>query len=346
MPPPKKQKRNGTPRRVVNEDSSQREMPQWKGQLPVVEEIRSPISYFRDFLDSEILELIIEQSNLYSIQLNPNKPLKLEQNKLEQFLGTVFIMSLTKISRTRYYWANEFVLPAVAKYFSRNIWEFIKSCLHYNDNDKILEKEDTNYDPLFKVRPLLTHFKRKFKQIIPPQMMCVDERIIPFKRRSQLKKYIPSKPHKWGYKIFALCDTAGMLYDFDVPIGRIQPVPGEPDLGASSNTVLHLARSIPEGKNQLLYFDNWFSSIPLAVHLAKKNIYYLGTIRINGVPGISSIITSDKKLLKKGRGSYIEASSTVDGTEMRLVKWADNKCVNLISTFSSASPVESCTHKI
>jgi len=55
-----------------------------------------------------------------------------------------------------------------------------------------------------------------------------------------------------------------------------------------------LVKTIPKGINHLLYFDNWFTSVPLAAHLAKWNIYCLATVRLNRVPGISARISSDK----------------------------------------------------
>ena len=103
-------------------------------------------------------------------------------------------------------------------------------------------------------------------------MMCVDEQLVPFKGQSYMKQYIPSKPHKWGFKVFALCDTAGIQYDFEVYTGKVFPIPGEPDLGPSSNIVLQLAKTIPNDMNHLLYFYNWFTSVPLVNHLAKKNL--------------------------------------------------------------------------
>lgn len=60
------------------------------------------------------------------------------------------------------------------------------------------------------------------------------------------------------------------MYDFFIYSKKIEPVLGEPDLGASSNVVLKLAQSIPVGLNHLLYFDNWFTSLPLMTTLAKK----------------------------------------------------------------------------
>ena len=103
-------------------------------------------------------------------------------------------------------------------------------------------------------------------------MMCVDEQLVPFKGQLYMKQYIPSKPHKWGFKVFALCDTARIQYDFEVYTGKVFPVSGEPDLGPSSNIVLQLAKTIPDDMNHLLYFDNWFTSVPLVNHLAKKNL--------------------------------------------------------------------------
>ena len=64
--------------------------------------------------------------------------------------------------------------------------------------------------------------------------------MIPFKRKSALKQYIPKKPYKWGFKFFLLYDVTGIVYDFVAYTGKITPVddPAVPDLGPSSNVVL------------------------------------------------------------------------------------------------------------
>lgn len=87
-------------------------------------------------------------------------------------------------------------------------------------------------------------------------MLCVDEQMVPFKGMTSLRQYMPEKPNKWGYKIFVLCDDKGIVYNFEVFTGKIQPHPNLPDLGASSNIVLRLSDVIPKHKNYLLYFDN------------------------------------------------------------------------------------------
>ncbi|XP_037778669.1 piggyBac transposable element-derived protein 3-like [Penaeus monodon] len=71
--------------------------------------------------------------------------------------------------------------------------------------------------------------------------------------------------------------------------------------------------------------------------LAKKQIYCLGTVRINRLQGIS--FENDKALGKKGRGTHQENKALVDDVEVRAKKWMDNKGVTLLSTFASAEPV-------
>ena len=72
-------------------------------------------------------------------------------------------------------------------------------------------------------------------------MMCIDEQLVPFKGSSMLKHYFPNKHHKWGYKICFLCDTNGIMYNFEMHSKTIVKLDGERDLGASGNIVLLLA---------------------------------------------------------------------------------------------------------
>ena len=112
-------------------------------------------------------------------------------------------------------------------------------------------------------------------------MMCVDEQMVPFKGSSSLKQYVPSKPHKYGYKFFVLCDAKGIIYNFEIYSGKINPCENYPNLGASSNIVLKLCEVIPSNLNHLLYCDNWFTSYPLLHELSQRGIYCLGTVRSN-----------------------------------------------------------------
>ncbi len=71
-----------------------------------------------------------------------------------------------------------------------------------------------------------------------------------------------------------LADKNGIVYDFIPYTDKIEPVndPDIPNLGPSSNIVLHLAESIPKDKGYRLYFDNWLNAFPLQLFLVKRKI--------------------------------------------------------------------------
>ena len=172
--------------------------------------------------------------------------------------------------------------------------------------------------------------------------LCVDEQMVPFKKTSWLKQFIPKKPHKWGYKFFLLCDSSGVVYDFIIYTGKIDPVDkaGVPDLGTSSNSVLHLAQSIPHHQNHKLFFDNWFTSVPLISYLAKQGIWCCGTVQARQSPGLR--FKTDKELKREGRGSKDVWKADVDIITVAAVKWQDTHSVCAASTFLSHKPEGTC----
>lgn len=158
----------------------------------------------------------------------------------------------------------------------------------------------------------------------------------PTKARSYLKQYLPLKPHKWGYKLFVICGVSGYAYNFEIYTGsennaneRVQF--DEPDLGATGNTVVRLARVIPTNKNHKLYFDNYYTSLPVMVYLQKKGIHTVGTFRRNRFPNLS--LMSVKEFIKQPRGTSEKCISVVNNVPITAVQWKDNKIVNVASNF-------------
>ena len=329
-----------TPRwRDSNGASTSRRLPQWLGGSYQTDTVQAPIDYFRSFFDTTIIDHIVSQSNLYAAQKDPSKPLGLTACEFEKFLSVILLMAIIPILNSRSFWSLDLRIIQVSDILSRRRFEEIKRFVHFNDNSFMLPPDHENFDKLFKVRPFLDHLRRKYNSIAMPQTLCVDEQMIPFKGKSSLKQYMPGKPHKYGYKVFMLCSNKGIIHDFEIYSGKIQPLAGEPDLGASSNIVVRLAQVIPSGRNHLLFFDNWFSSLPLMCHLAELKIFCLGTVRSNRLRGC--ILPSDKDIKKKGRGSYKEKQCKINNTTLRAIKWMDTKPVTLLTSFDSAHPLTS-----
>ena len=228
-----------------------------------------------------------------------------------------------------------------AEFMSRDRFEAIKSNLHFADNNKANVPGSSNSDPMYKVRPLIDHLRAKFQSIPKDQRLCVDEQMVPYKGRSRVKQFIPNKPKRFGFKLFVLASHKSFMYDFIPYIGKILPVEDSavPNIGASSNIVLHLAQNIPAGRNHLLFFDNWFTSLPLLQHLASRAIWCCGTVRLPRLAGLPSSMKDDKKLVRDGKGSHQEIEYGEGNSKVTLVLWFDNKVVNLVSTFAKANPV-------
>lgn len=70
-------------------------------------------------------------------------------------------------------------------------------------------------------------------------------------------------------------------YKFQIYTGKENyrnKLPNEPDLGASSNVIVQLSCEIPRNKFHKLYFDNYYTSIPVIGYLAQHGIHYFGTV--------------------------------------------------------------------
>ncbi|KAJ0064184.1 hypothetical protein NL108_001484 [Boleophthalmus pectinirostris] len=317
---------------TVPQQNSAKDFPVWGRALSHADEIRQPVQYFRDFFDADLLKHIVQQSNLFCFQ-QKQRTLNMDQNELEQFLGAVLYMSVFQLPRSRLYWSAECRVAQVADIMSRGRWEEIKEFIHFNDNSNMA----SNNDKLYKIRPLIDSLLKKFHVLPQDQLLSIHELIVPFKGKTNLKHYLSKKTFKWGYKVFVLCDTKGLVHSFDIYTGYSDPLPGEPDRGAKGNVVLKFAQIIPSSANHLLFFDSRFSSLDLLVVLANKGILALGAMKQSRLPGCN--FSKDGVMKKKGRGSFEEKKVVIQSVEIRAVKWFNNRGQIVASTFASAQPV-------
>lgn len=84
---------------------------------------------------------------------------------------------------------------------------------------------------------------------------------------------IPMHQFISGFELFLLCDELGYCYTFEIFCGgENEIIQNEPDLGACAYVVVRLARTIPRNVNHILYFDNYYATIPLCVYLRTQGI--------------------------------------------------------------------------
>lgn len=299
----------------------------------------TPLNYFKMFFDDRMIEHICTQTNLYSVQCNISKgAIGVNINELERYLGILLTMSVVSAPYYRFYWEIKTRYEPIASTMSRDRFDCIKQYLHFNDNTTDKKRDDETRDRLFKVRPLFEMLRQNCISQEPEEHNSIDEQMIPFKGRSFLRRYMPKKPHKWGFKIFSRNGLSGTLYDFDLD-GAPDPNKVEiiDKIGyCGADIVLSLCYHLPKYKNFKLYFDNYFTYLELLIRLRKEGFWAVGTLRQDRMRGCK--LKSEKELKKLGRGSYDGAIDTDLG--IVIVRWFDNKAVQLASNYVSIDPAD------
>ena len=149
----------------------------------------------------------------------------------------------------------------------------------------------------------------------PPKEQSIDEGMIAFKRRLSLKQYLPAKLTKFGIKVWERASPKNShVHEFQIYTGRVAG--GKPEEGLGSRVIKDLSRKL-EGKNHVVYMDNFFSSPELFQQMLPKQIYCCGTVHLNR-RGMPEAIKAAK--LKK-RGEII----TMQKGNLVATAWKDKK---------------------
>jgi hypothetical protein len=149
-------------------------------------------------------------------------------------------------------------------------------------DDRQTRNDCREVDRLAPIRDLLEKFVKNCQTCyIVGKNVTIDEKLEAFKGRCSFIQYIPSKPAKYGIKIFAAVHSK-MFYTCNLEIyaGR-QPDGTFQVSNESTDVVEHLVAPITNlGRN--VCTDNWFSDVNLLRNLSEKHrLSYVGTLKKN-----------------------------------------------------------------
>lgn len=187
-------------------------------------------------------------------------------------------MGLNQKNYIKDYWSTDKLIttPIFGELSTRNRYLSIMRYLHFADNNT--EEEGK----LRKIQPIIENLRKKFeKAVIPWENLCVDESLMLWKGRLSFKQYIPSKRHRFGVKLFMLCDCdTKFVLNFIVYTGAETELDNHPEVGIPGSVVLTLMKNYLK-KNHTLFIDNWFSSPTLFERLLEERTKACGTVRKN-----------------------------------------------------------------
>lgn len=238
---------------------------------------------FELFFTDEVVNNIVDHTNLYATQEGTRGWIPLAAQKLRAYFGMLVLMSANPMHQVHLYWSSDslFYVKDITTVMTHKRFQQITNNLHLNDNTQMPKKGSKEYDRCFKVRPLINMINESFRnEYKPSSRLAVDESMILFKGRSSMKQYMPRKPKiKRGYKVRCIADSStDYLCKFEVYQGKQHEQPNNRTLG--EHVVLSLSEGIVTPGDQL-FFDNFFSSTTLLLQLHDKCILACGTYRIH-----------------------------------------------------------------
>ena len=291
------------------------------------------VDVFLKYFDNDIVDQILFQSNLYANQRQRSVP-SITRAEFFGFLGINLVMGYHKLPSWTDYWKSDqdLTVPFVSSTLPRNRFAQILANLHVNDNTCV---PTGNQDKLYKLRPLITAMNSNYVKLYNvSRKLSIDESMILFKGRHSIKQYNPMKPIKRGYKLWARADLDGYISKFDVYQGKTTETSSEavdtddaPKFGLGEQVVQNMAIDLFD-KHHQLYFDNYFTSVPIMEYLKENGVDACGTIRSSrkGLP----VDLADN--LERGECDY-----RVSKEGLVLFKWDDNKAVYVLSNFHGTS---------
>ena len=121
-----------------------------------------------------------------------------------------------------------------------------------------------------------------------------------------------------------------MAYNFEFYQGKGTGVSEDhKDLGLGGSIVMRFVEKLPERENFKVYFDNFFTSIPLLIELKEKGFHALGVLKTNRMSG--AILKSKGDMKRQGRGAMNSCVS--ESGDVAIVRWQGNNVVNVAPTF-------------
>lgn len=140
--------------------------------------IKSPVEFFSLFLTSELIEILVTETNRYAEQAiidgfvkgtiseesRLNKWTNVTSDEIKTFFGILLWMGLNKKPTLDRYWSSSVLYQSPAqKYMSRNRFQAILSMLHITNN----ETSDKS-DKLYKLGSVLNYLNDRFASYYVP----------------------------------------------------------------------------------------------------------------------------------------------------------------------------------
>ena len=240
-------------------------------------DIYTPKDAFRIFFSDNLVQELLLCTNLQGRRV-AKKWHAVQEEELLAFIGVLLLAGAEKNwdVDTRQLFLDQKSNPTYKASFGINRFENIRRNLRFDDKRTRVER--LKVDKLAAFSYIWGLFIENCKtQFSLGAYTTVDEQLVPFRGRCPFTQYMPSKPAKYGIKIFWLCDASfPYACNARIYVGR-QPG-SEPERHLGQNVVTQLTSPL-QGSGRNVTMDNYFTGVPLAKSMLQNKLTIVGTMK-------------------------------------------------------------------
>lgn len=257
--------------------------------------------------------------------------------EIKKFFGIHAMLGCFSFPRIKMCWNQRYKFDPIASAMTRDRFLLLRVNLHILNIHAVNKELEQAKNKLWRVQPVIDAVRNRCLQLLRDGYhFSIDEQMIPFGGRcAGLKVVVKNKPRPEGLKNFVLTTSNGTVLDFEIYQGGSTHLPDTEKFGMGPGVILRLATTLPTGS--FIYFDRYFTSLPLMQELSKKGIHGTGTLMLNRFNTKKNNKYDFKKDTAMKRGEYEEIVSADE--KICVLKWKDNKGVLMTSTAFGANPV-------
>ena len=202
-------------------------------------------SSFELFISDSIQKIILDCTNIEGRRVFEERWKEMDQTDLHAYFGVLILAGVfrSKGESTESLWDAE---------TGRELFRATMSLGNFHKISRIIRIDNRDDRPARKQRDKLAAIRTVWDKWVhrlplfynPGPNVTIDEQLMPFRGRCPFRQYIPSKPAKYGIKIWAACDaTSSYAWNLQVYTGK--PDGGAPEKLTAPHLLLLIITDFP-----------------------------------------------------------------------------------------------------
>ncbi|XP_060791674.1 piggyBac transposable element-derived protein 4 isoform X2 [Neoarius graeffei] len=270
-----------------------------------------------------IEKIILEMTNLEGFRKYGDSWKRMDETDLHAYLG---LLILAGVYRSRgeaaaSLWDAENGRPIFRATMPLKLFYTYSRMLRFDNRESRPARRVA--DKLAAIREVWDKWVERLPYLYNPGPdVTVDEQLVPFRGRCPFRQYMPSKPARYGIKLWVACD-AKSSYAWKMQVYTGKPTSGGPEKNQGMRVVLDMTEGL-RGHN--VTCDNFFTSYELGQQLLKRKITMVGTVRKNKPELPPALLASKEREVFSSKFAFTPTTTLVSYLPKK------NKNVVLLST--------------